>query len=393
MIGSTVVLGSLPSTATPKTQPSSDCRQVSTGTCIVAVRIPSKASLRQAPPKASKDVTVKARLAHSERARKRAAVNALDPDCASGYYNPDRWTACSGSDWGITEYRTTNGVRSLIGRIEFHVETSASFDVDGSIGWELAGQIQATYANGSLATGLNARVRTGCYGSATNRCNSSQSPGDTIEGADFTLRTGTLTDVIFDQYYSDSIGNNQVFDLDGQLGLTIIAGEGRWTNPVTLEDKEGSTLYGRCDNASNRHGVGCIADAGFAYVLYDAAAYPLSAPVVDHVIDAITLKPSHYGRDLPLTRTTNESKIRDNRNIACGAPGNPAPDTCDEYPLASSNQGGNGVPVADRSTRGVPKAANDSQGGQTGSYFDFYRILDGDRFYVNAYRADGSNAW
>ncbi|MDT8913730.1 hypothetical protein NYF13_35680 [Amycolatopsis sp. PS_44_ISF1] len=41
----------------------------------------------------------------------------------------------------------------------------------------------------------------------------------------------------------------------------------------------------------------------------------------------------------------------------------------------------------------VPLSANNSQGGLTSAYDDYYRVLDTDLFFVQAVLADGSTAW
>ncbi|WP_396287702.1 hypothetical protein [Amycolatopsis sp. PS_44_ISF1] len=61
--------------------------------------------------------------------------------------------------------------------------------------------------------------------------------------------------------------------------------------------------------------------------------------------------------------------------------------------MASSYQGGNGAAANDRYTRVVPLSANNSQGGLTSAYDDYYRVLDTDLFFVQAVLADGSTAW
>lgn len=64
-----------------------------------------------------------------------------------------------------------------------------------------------------------------------------------------------------------------------------------------------------------------------------------------------------------------------------------------EDAAASTYQGGNGAAPNDRSIRIVPLSANNSQGGLTSAYYDYYRILAADPFFVQAILADGSTAW
>ncbi|MDQ0938405.1 hypothetical protein [Streptomyces sp. V1I1] len=103
--------------------------------------------------------------------------------------------------------------------------------------------------------------------------------------------------------------------------------------------------------------------------------------------------------DAPLTRTTTQSVIDDNRNKACGdAPSIPGK-SCDEYPLATSQQGlsaGGARRTFDdcsfnlpRQTgpRGasacmIPAAENSAQGGLNTQFYRSQRVLEGDRFRV-----------
>jgi hypothetical protein len=76
-----------------------------------------------------------------------------------------------------------------------------------------------------------------------------------------------------------------------------------------------------------------------------------------------------------LTRTTNQNIINTNRNIAClGFCGSGSPD---EYPFASTYEGGSNAFVAD-----VPLAEQRIQGGVISSFYHRYGIQDGDKFKV-----------
>lgn len=76
-----------------------------------------------------------------------------------------------------------------------------------------------------------------------------------------------------------------------------------------------------------------------------------------------------------LSRTTDESLIRGNRAAACrGFCGSGSPD---EYPFASTEQGGAGARV-----EGVPIGEQRIQGGVLSSFYQKYAIGDGDLFRV-----------
>lgn|GEM_PF-3558132 len=94
----------------------------------------------------------------------------------------------------------------------------------------------------------------------------------------------------------------------------------------------------------------------------------------------------------PLHRVTDEERDA-NRNAACSTarmnalpdpdPAMPLPKSCDEYPLASSQEGGGGSRIT-----WVPLAENDSQGGQMSQFYNRNRVLAytfaRDGYYVDA---------
>ena len=85
------------------------------------------------------------------------------------------------------------------------------------------------------------------------------------------------------------------------------------------------------------------------------------------------------GRPSQLTRTTNRFQIRQNRrNSACRHLRRRPGHNCDEYPFASSFQGGRGSV-----TRMVPRRENSIQGGVLSAFYRRNRIGHGDCFRVD----------
>ncbi|MEU5438466.1 NucA/NucB deoxyribonuclease domain-containing protein [Streptomyces sp. NPDC020719] len=58
--------------------------------------------------------------------------------------------------------------------------------------------------------------------------------------------------------------------------------------------------------------------------------------------------------------------------------------SCDEYPFASTAEGGTTLPASQREITFVPPRENNQQGGAIQSWLKSWRILAGDRFYVDA---------
>ncbi|MFI9718266.1 NucA/NucB deoxyribonuclease domain-containing protein [Streptomyces sp. NPDC052396] len=103
------------------------------------------------------------------------------------------------------------------------------------------------------------------------------------------------------------------------------------------------------------------------------------------------------GSSIPLTRATEAQKDA-NRNAVCGPNVKPGPGdiwwkvdpndkgtqpSCDEYPFASTTQGGTAYAPPNRAIKWVPLSENNSQGGILKNFYDTYHILPGDNFYVN----------
>ncbi|PWN95725.1 hypothetical protein FA09DRAFT_362765 [Tilletiopsis washingtonensis] len=92
----------------------------------------------------------------------------------------------------------------------------------------------------------------------------------------------------------------------------------------------------------------------------------------------------------PTTLTRNSPQAEDNRDAnACRSPnrcsGNPSDsNSCDEYPFASTSQGGAGA-----STRCVPSQENSRQGGTLSSFYTRNSVANGDSYSVAFSNASG----
>ena len=106
-------------------------------------------------------------------------------------------------------------------------------------------------------------------------------------------------------------------------------------------------------------------------MVFTRAEFPNIAP---HIEDAQT----KLGKPRTLHRTTDPSRIRKNRREACS--GFTGPGSCDEYPFASSYEGGKGASV-----RGVPLTEQNKQGGHLKAFYDKHNVGDKDAFHVDAH--------
>jgi hypothetical protein len=92
--------------------------------------------------------------------------------------------------------------------------------------------------------------------------------------------------------------------------------------------------------------------------------------IADHIRDA-----QAAGHPSVLTRASGAERARNRR--ASGCTRWRGPDSCDEYPFASSQQGGRGA-----SLRGVPPEEQHRQGGDLIAFYTKHRIRVGDPFVV-----------
>ena len=99
--------------------------------------------------------------------------------------------------------------------------------------------------------------------------------------------------------------------------------------------------------------------------------------------------PGHYGRPgsgHPLHRLMDRRKQNSNRRAVCsrrvvGPPPRPGV-SCDEYPFASSREGGTALSRANRGTAWVPVGEQNRQSGLITTSLAAQRVLDREAFYV-----------
>jgi hypothetical protein len=127
--------------------------------------------------------------------------------------------------------------------------------------------------------------------------------------------------------------------------------------------------------------VGCVNPQAVPEI-----SYSLTGPwpaIADHIRDAqASGLPGKHGTNKYLTRLTDGSKIKQNRNKACPSSlERPPGKSCDEYPFASTWQGAkyNGGPF---SRRMVNAQQNKNAGDALKGFYTYARVLEGDRFLV-----------
>lgn len=179
--------------------------------------------------------------------------------------------------------------------------------------------------------------------------------------------------------------------------------------PVTTKAAVAPSV--RCDQAAGtRNTSGCIV--------------PGAEPILDYTARKVGALARHVGYAqasglpgkpgaTPMTRTTDDTLIQNNRNISCNRVPRPRPagNDCDEYPFASTNQSGSSggpartylgtpcettmptwvsrvpLPVGHYDSTGfsmcmLSSGENRRGGGILSWFYAKNRVLDGDRFYV-----------
>ncbi|ROO52866.1 deoxyribonuclease NucA/NucB [Micromonospora sp. Llam0] len=157
----------------------------------------------------------------------------------------------------------------------------------------------------------------------------------------------------------------------------------------------------RCDNATGANGSrparpGCVIYWYASQITYSQSQYPSLAAHVS-LAQGSGLPGNSF--NAPLVRTTNQATITANRNLACGDAPSIAGRSCDEYPLASTQQGlaaggsrrsftgcNINAPQATGPTGAsacmITASENNAQGGLHARFYYDWRILHGDPFLV-----------
>ncbi|MER6093363.1 NucA/NucB deoxyribonuclease domain-containing protein [Streptomyces bluensis] len=111
-----------------------------------------------------------------------------------------------------------------------------------------------------------------------------------------------------------------------------------------------------------------------------------SLPWIAKNIRDVQARGGHYGKmgaGPPLHREADRAKADQNRRAVCGGQRPPAQGlSCDEYPFATTKEGGTALPPISRGIAWVPNDEQDAQGGRINAFHKQQRLLDNDAFWV-----------
>lgn len=149
--------------------------------------------------------------------------------------------------------------------------------------------------------------------------------------------------------------------------------------PIHLRSLKGVALRLKAKQRRNRDGVHAVDE-------FKDSPHVSSAPEVPTVTFSRSKAPGIAktfddavadGAPTQLTRVSSNEARANRREALRGHDRAPAGQSLDEYPFASSAQGGSGSTV-----RPVPKSEQNHQGGILSSFYQRHKIQDGDRFNV-----------
>ncbi len=327
-----------------------------------------------------------------------ASVDAIQPIPTMCTDYPDGvWTivsrtqGCVVTPWTLTVTRTTNGVPTVTGTMEFllkyYVYTSTSAST-----WahqiEVEPLVITGTAAGTTVTGVSACTLTDAVPGACGADISS-----------FPLQTLSLGRDAEGEAYQTFTGSGPSWG-EGSWNLTMRVAAA--PNPVLVSDR---ALEVRCDNLIGNRAAGCVFPQFTPAVVYSRTSLPQFARHVE-AAQASGLPGREVAR--PLHRLQNESLQASNRATACpsasSAPWLPRPANhdCDEYPFSSTYEGaftGGGtarthswcqISLPNAPSTGptgysicmVNASQNRSAGSQLLNMFNQNRVLDSDPFVV-----------
>ncbi|TMR40555.1 NucA/NucB deoxyribonuclease domain-containing protein [Actinomadura geliboluensis] len=180
--------------------------------------------------------------------------------------------------------------------------------------------------------------------------------------------------------YADGVRPGKVHSTASRYTLTF-------TKPGYTPGAVSWTSIGyRCDDTIKTQRPGCVIPR-YAPTMTAMRKLPHIAANIRRIQ---TRGPGHYGRPgsgHPLHRLTDKKQQNDNRRAVCGRkvvgpPPRPGV-SCDEYPFASSREGGTKLGKKDRGTAWVPSSEQNKQAGYITSSHNAQRVLNGDAFYVS----------
>jgi hypothetical protein len=338
---------------------------------IVASRIP----IEQVEPSLSRNNST-SEVAAAPAATDNGAISVLSANCANSSGAPyfDRKTLCvTAEGFQVEEYEVRNGTSVLVGRLTGYTKSEMTYPGTGLTWSELTlWHVSSVYQNSGFGYNITS------LGRCTGGCSDTSTGGGNAKYLQGQVGYETLTT----NNFAVSLSAGQVVGFNFAIDLRF----SRQYTSVVLGNMQPRVT---CDNQVAAQYSGCAWLNAYSLLTYDIAS-PRVTEVAQHVRDAQNSIFSHAGRvtnnqiDGPqLTRIPTSGTLY-NQNISakdarCSTLPPRTGTQCDEYPFASTAEGGN---TGDFSVRRVIAAQNSSAGSDLGYLYAAGRVAYGDGFYV-----------
>ncbi|MFB7853286.1 NucA/NucB deoxyribonuclease domain-containing protein [Streptomyces sp. NPDC056053] len=233
--------------------------------------------------------------------------------------------------------------------------------------WSRTLKIKITSASGVVKGGAKISTKISC-GKGARRCQPSKAVKGTLKKG----RTYTAS------WKIHSPGNKTVTHKPVPIATVTVPG-------AVPDNSAPVTMRGvRCDNVKYLGKPGCVYSSwlpSFALSRKDKAV----KEAAKHVYDAQRKVKGKPGLSKPLHRLTGKSKIDKNRAVVCKKKyTRPKGKSCDEYPMASTREGGKEESKKLSSHRMINAKQNSKAGTRLNQFYGNNRIMEGDGFFVKA---------
>ncbi|MEU8543146.1 NucA/NucB deoxyribonuclease domain-containing protein [Streptomyces sp. NPDC048717] len=295
----------------------------------------------------------------------RSAI-AFGPAASSARARTTSYTRTRGTSsepFVLTVTDTRGKIRGRMGGTATQSETLNSKSHD----WTRTLEIKIVSASGLAAGGASITTKLTC-GKGALRCQ----PSKAVKG---TLRKGKVYTASWTVH---SPGDKVVVHRPVPVAaISVIGATPARSTPMTLRGV-------RCDSVSYLGRPGCVYASWlptFALSRTDRAI----REAAQHVYDAQRRIKGQPGLSTPLHRLTNKSRIGKNRAAVCKKKyPRPKGRSCDEYPMASTREGGKDEARGLSSHRMINAKQNSKAGTRLNQFYGNNRIMDGDGFFAKA---------
>ncbi|MBD9727811.1 NucA/NucB deoxyribonuclease domain-containing protein [Streptomyces caniscabiei] len=292
-----------------------------------------------------------------------ASAGTVEATAAKARTSYTRTRGSTSEPFVLTVVDTKGKVRGTMGGTASQSEKLNSKSHD----WTRTLKIKITSATGAAKNGAKINTKISC-GKGARRCQ----PSAAVKGTLKTGRTYTAT------WKIHSPGKKTVTHKPVPVATISVTG-------ATPDNSSPVTMRGvRCDSVSYLGKPGCVYASwlpSFTLSRKDSAV----KEAAQHVYDAQRKVKGKPGLSKPLHRLTGKKKIDKNRSIVCKKSyKRPKGKSCDEYPMASTREGGGQESKGLSSHRMINAKQNSKAGTRLNQFYGQNRIIDGDGFFVKA---------